>query len=153
MVWDDFQEHVSCILRRGGRRGLGNVLTPSHAFSADSFPSAMSFPMHPLTFSLKRFGFAAEHITADQAVHTPARILTQLFAFQFPTAGHVVPGTILDIWSTHYIFPNHVSVSLNERQKNEQCFGLLLRWLLAVLSIFPVCKKRDARLGISRIER
>ena len=115
MVWDAFQEHVSCILRRGGRRGLGIVLTPSHAFSADSFRSAMLFPTHPLTFSSKRFGLVTGHNTAYQVVHTPARILLQRSAYQFSTPGHVVPMKIINMGSTRDIFSNHFwsNVSLN----------------------------------------
>ena len=114
MVWDAFQEHVSCILRRGGRPGWDVVLTPIRAFSAEFFlRSAMSFPTHPLTFSLRRFGFAAEHITADQVVHTPARILPQLSVFQFPTSHHVVPTAILKMGST----PDKFSKPLREQRQ------------------------------------
>ena len=42
-------------------RWLGVGLTPSRAFSTEIFWSAMPFPMHPLTFSLKRLVLAAGH--------------------------------------------------------------------------------------------
>ena len=150
MVRDGFQEYGSCFLRSGRRRWLGVGLTPSRAFSTEIFWSAMPFPMHPLTFSLKRLVLAAGHTTADQAVHTPERILPlSLCISEFK-----LPAAILTNGFTHAIFSNHFgdSVSLNELQKNEQCFAILSLRLYVVLRIFLVCKKRDGHICVTSIE-
>ena len=102
--------------------------------------------MHPLTFSLKRLVLAAGHTTADQAVHTPERILP----LSLRISEFKLPAAILINVFTHAVFSTHFadSVSLNERQKNEQCFGILALWLYVVLRIFRCAKSVMATFAL-----
>ena len=155
MFPDVFQGCVKCLLRRGGRQYRDHVLSPQCIFSTGIFWLAHNFSLHPLAFSLKRQVLAAIITTADQIAPNPKKIYSPvsppICAIQSTAPGSVVSTVILTNGSPHDIFSNNFvdGVSLNERQINIQCFGILVRWwfwCLVVLSQFAEYKHREGIL-------
>ena len=140
MVGASFQEFVRGLLRPGGHQYRGVVLSHPSVFQLGIFRLGYFFPLHTLTFSLKRIVSAARRITVDQMWLSPKRIIFPLSPplgeFHFRMPRHL--GTDKPIHgSAHTIFPIIFveSIILTERQTNEPCFGGLVCWHLGATSI------------------